>query len=183
MSREELLVNSTHGIVRLPEVRDVRFRPAERVYYNRGGILVTERSFVSDEGVYAVAHLNRLRTGRGPVHPMVPTTFAIAVVFLSAFAVSGPVLFRRPVAWLAVLAVAVVPVVVAVFAVRFQRRPYQIWADYRGEAVLVFSTLDEKTYGHVCRALIRARESCPPEAPGGPGRVTVSRQRQLADAA
>jgi hypothetical protein len=157
-------VNSTQGTAQVPEAWDVPIRPAGRVYYHRNGVQVTDRWFVADGLTYPIAQLSRLRTGRGPLHPMVQTTVAVAVVFGAAFAVSFPVFARDPAAWLGVAFVAVVPVAMAVLGVRFQRRPYQIWADLHGETALIFSTLDEKTYGHVCRALIRARESCPPPA-------------------
>jgi Family of unknown function (DUF6232) len=162
-------VNSTERTMHVPEVRSARIRPARRVYYQRGGVQITERWFVVDGVTYPVAQLNRLRTGRGPLHPMVQTTGAIAVVFAVAFAVSFPMLGHDPIAWLGMALVAAVPAVVAIVGARVQRRPYQIWADLQGETVLVFSTLDEKTYGHVCRALIRARESCPPELASAAG--------------
>jgi hypothetical protein len=139
------------------------------VYYHRVNVQVTDRWFVVDGLTYPIGQLNRLRTGRGPLHPLVQTTVAVAVVFVSAFAVSFPMLSHNPAAWLGVALVAVVPAALAVLGVRFQRRPYQLWADFRGETVLVFSTLDEKTYGHVCRALIRARESYPPEPSSAAG--------------
>jgi hypothetical protein len=136
-------------------------------------VQVTERWFAADGETYPIADLNRLRTGRGPLHPMVLPTFTIAVVFVSAFAVTFPMLAHSPAAWAGVGFVAVVPAVFAVAGTRFQRRPYQIWADFQGKTVLIFSTPDEKTYGHVCRALIRARESVPPEWVSAAGMALV----------
>jgi Family of unknown function (DUF6232) len=167
-------VNSIERTVQVPEDRNGP--PARRVYYRGGGVQITERWFVAGDSSYAIAHLNRLRTGRGPLHPMVQTTAAVAVVFAVAFAASFELVGHNPAAWLGLAAVAVVPAVMAALGLRFQRRPYQIWADLHGETVLVFSTLDEKTYGHVCRALIRARESCPPAAPGGGSTVPAQRR-------
>ena len=166
-------MNSTQGTVEVPEERTVRIRPAGRVYYNRAGVQVTERWFATEDAVYPVAQLNRLRTGRGPLHPIVQTTSAVALVFASAFLVSLPTLRDTPAAWLTLAAVAAVPLVAAALAVRYQPRTYQIWADYRGDTVLVFSTLDEKTFGHVRRALIRARESSPPDVGSAAGLVVL----------
>jgi len=143
------------------------------VYYNRAGVQVTERWFATEDAFYPLAELNRVRTGRGPLHPMVQTTSAVALVFAAAFVVSLPTLRGTPAAWLTLAAVAVVPVVAAFVAVRYQPRTYQIWADYRGDTVLVFSTLDEKTFGHVRRALIRARESSPPDVGSAAGLVVL----------
>jgi len=44
---------------------------------------------------------------------------------------------------------------------RLRPRSFEIWAEYNGVVVRIYHSADEKTFGHVCRALIRARE---PEA-------------------
>lgn len=41
---------------------------------------------------------------------------------------------------------------------RVFRRPYEIWAEYRGAEVRLFATEDREQYGQVARALVRARE-------------------------
>jgi hypothetical protein len=41
---------------------------------------------------------------------------------------------------------------------RVLRRPYEIWAEYRGAGVRLFVTEDREQYGQVARALVRARE-------------------------
>jgi len=46
---------------------------------------------------------------------------------------------------------------------RFRPRSFEIWAEYNGVVVRIYESADEKTFGHVCRALIRARE---PESHG-----------------
>src|SRR5436309_12688105 len=118
-AERSFLVNSTQGTVEVPEERTVRIRPAGRVYYNRAGVQVTERWFATEDAVYPVAQLNRLRTGRGPLHPIVQTTSAVALVFASAFLVSLPTLRDTPAAWLTLAAVAAVPLVAAALAVRY----------------------------------------------------------------
>jgi hypothetical protein len=42
---------------------------------------------------------------------------------------------------------------------RFRPRSFEIWAEYNGVVVRIYESADEKTFGHVCRALIRARDS------------------------
>jgi hypothetical protein len=63
--------------------------------------------------------------------------------------------------WIAVVAAAAGTVVItampAVFGWVF-RRPYEIWAEFRGSQVLLFATEDAEQYGQVARALVRARE-------------------------
>jgi len=41
---------------------------------------------------------------------------------------------------------------------RLRPRAFEIWAEYDGVVVRIYHSTDEKTFGHVCRALIRARE-------------------------
>jgi len=41
---------------------------------------------------------------------------------------------------------------------RLRPRTFEIWAEYDGVVVRIYQSTDEKTFGHVCRALIRARE-------------------------
>jgi hypothetical protein len=41
---------------------------------------------------------------------------------------------------------------------RFKPRSFEIWAVYNGIVVRIYESTDEKTFGHVRRALIRARE-------------------------
>lgn len=41
---------------------------------------------------------------------------------------------------------------------RLRPRSFEIWAEYNGVVVRIYESADEKTFGHVRRALIRARE-------------------------
>jgi hypothetical protein len=57
----------------------------------------------------------------------------------------------------AVVATAAVTALPAVLGTAL-RRPYQIWARYRGAPVLLFTTRDPEQHGQVARALMRARD-------------------------
>jgi hypothetical protein len=54
--------------------------------------------------------------------------------------------------------IGIVPIGVAAVMARVRPRPYELWARYHDEVVQLFCSTEEKTFGHVCRALIRARE-------------------------
>jgi hypothetical protein len=128
-----------------------------RFYYRSADIAVTDRWFVNSRRAYNVTQLGNLRMARGAYDPMVVGTAVIAVVILVAGTAS--LLQIRPAAWPVVIGIALIPVSVAVATWRLRSRPFELWAEYQGEAVQLFTSTDEKIFGHVCRALIRARES------------------------
>ena len=148
----------TRGAHEVPERGD-RYPPVARIYYEHGNVEVSDRWFVTAYGRYAVAELRRLRGGRGVLPPAVNLARAVAGLTLFAVVVAFPFYRSDPAAWLGIAAIALVPVGLAVAVRRVYRRPYEMWADHRGATVLIFSTVDEKEYGHVTRALIRAREA------------------------
>jgi Family of unknown function (DUF6232) len=151
-------VQPTRGTGPVPERGD-RYRPFARIYYEHGDVQVTGGWFVTAGGRYAVPELRRLRGGRGAWPPVVRVTGAVAGLVLFAVVVGFPFYRDAPAAWLGVAVVALVPIGLAGAASRLYRRPYELWAEYRGATVIVFATVDEKEYGHVTRALIRAREA------------------------
>ncbi len=135
-------------------------RPDERTYYRQFGVQVTARWLVVGPRRYALAELGDLWTVRGSLGPAVRgarwVTWAAAAV-LFAVVVSFPLFPPDSVAWLGAIVVSMI--VCGLAALRLlQPRPYEMWAQYRGEEVRIYRAADEKTYGHVCRALIRARE-------------------------
>jgi len=74
---------------------------------------------------------------------------------------------RSAAGWTAELGAALAVAVVGIAAVTFLlsalagvlRRPYEIWAEYRGRPVCLLATFDSEQFGQVSRALLRARES------------------------
>jgi hypothetical protein len=151
-------MNSSHGSVTVPADRNEWLPPARRIYYDHGSVMVTDQWLVCDDLRFPVAELRGLRTVRSRPYPAAQVTLGITATFAAAATVLSLV-YGHPAVWLGLAAVAVLPTGLAALGLRPQRRAYQLWADYQGVTVLVFSTGEEKTYGHVCRALIRARES------------------------
>ncbi len=153
-------MNFTQGRPGLPEGRQNRSCPGSgRVYYDHDGVQVSTAWLVVPDRRYAVAELRNLRTTRGPHHPYVTSTVVVAGAFLFMVSVSLPFIYRDPVGWLGVGALALVPVGMALAALRLRPRPYELWAEYRGETVPLLWSLDETTYGQVTRALVRAAEA------------------------
>jgi hypothetical protein len=87
----------------------------------------------------------------------------VAVAYTAAVIVGVP--YLAPGGWLAMAAIGILPAGLAIGAWRLCPPSYQLWADYHGSTVLLFASNDERIFGHVCRALIRAREHRPPEPP------------------
>ena len=50
------------------------------------------------------------------------------------------------------------PIALVSFGHRMRPRAYELWGDYRGMTVLLFSSDEEREYGQVTRALLRAQE-------------------------
>jgi hypothetical protein len=119
-------------------------------------VAVTEQWFATSDRTFTIAHLYDVRVARGSFDTVVVGTSLAAVVVLVG---AGASLFKLPpLAWPGVVMFALVPVGVAAVTARFRPRRYELWARYRGEVVRLFCSTEEKTFGHVCRALIRARE-------------------------
>ena len=150
----------THATLGLPEGRQNRSSSGTgRVHYDHDGVLITTSWLVVPDRRYAIAELRNLRTSRGPYHPYVAATVVASAAFLFMVAGSLPFLYNDPAGWIGVGTVATIPVGMAVAALRLRPRAYELWADYRGETVAVFWTVDETTYGQVTRALVRAMEA------------------------
>jgi hypothetical protein len=119
-------------------------------------VTVTDQRFATRGRTFTVAHLHDVRVARGSFDPVVVGTTLAAVVVLVAV---GASLFEMPpMAWPAMIVIATIPVSAAAVTYRLRPRPFELWAEYRGEMVQLFRSAEEKTFGHVCRALIRARE-------------------------
>jgi uncharacterized protein DUF6232 len=141
----------------------------ERVLYEgrsgSGGarIWVTERWCVVDGGRYRIAELDLLGVTRGrrdllhgrKVLGLGLVLTALAVVLLAIG--SGWTREIRAALVVTAIGTAAVTAVPSILA-RVLRRPYEIWARYRGGEVLLFATEDAEQYGQVARALVRARE-------------------------
>jgi hypothetical protein len=150
-------VNLTRGPTGIPEERGVRSAPpTRRLFYRSADAAVTDQWFVTPDRRFVVAQLARVRTARGAHDPVAVSAAVAAAVVLCAVGIGLPRL--SPMAWPAMIGFVLTAVTVAGLTWRMRPRPYEIWAEYRGEVVRLFQCTDEKTFGHVCRALIRALE-------------------------
>jgi Family of unknown function (DUF6232) len=143
--------------------------PEHRVLYQgrceRTGrhIQVTTRWCVAGSTRYPIGDLDQVGFRRGPRRrPPRRAAVGLAVVLvallLTIVAMSaGWTRSLGAAAGVAVIATAAVTLMPAVAGAAL-RRPYEIWARYREEPVLLFATHDRQQHGQVARALIRARE-------------------------
>lgn len=113
---------------------------------------------------YPVAELADLGLSRGPrslsnAPGLVGLTVVAFVLVLIVLAIAQG--WTRTLLGAGVAAVAGTVAVTALPAVlvRTLRRPYEIWARYRGTPVFLFGTYDREQFGQVSRALIRAHEA------------------------
>jgi len=130
--------------------------------YHQPGVRVTSEMFHVAGRCFPISELSDLRTARGPQHPMtvrvvVSTGVALGVIGV-ALGYSGQ-LYRLSARTYFLLGLAAfVPMVLAALG-RWLRPPaYELWGRYRGSMVLLFSTDQERQFGQVRRALVRARE-------------------------
>lgn len=150
-------MDTTRGTSSMPEDREPRpHTPARRIFYRSAGVVVTDQWFVTPDRKFVVAQMQDVRTGRSAYDAIAVGTAVASIAILVAV---GASLFRLdPAAWPGMIVIGLVPVVVAGVTWRLRPRRYELWALYQGAVVQIFQCADEKTFGHVCRALIRARE-------------------------
>jgi hypothetical protein len=131
--------------------------PPAADHLNLPGIRVTDRWFLVGQRRFDVTELHNLRTVRGPHHPL-----AIRSGLCSVAGVALIGLFFRQLQPAGALgAVSAVLILAGVSIGVGLRRPrsHELWADYRGMTVQLYYSDDERRYGAVSRAIIRARES------------------------
>jgi hypothetical protein len=131
--------------------------------YRQPGILVTGEAFVVAGRRFPIRDLSHLRTARGPRDRFTVRSVGVAAAVLAAIGLAlaiGTDLDRvGPVVYLLLGVGAFVPIMLVVLGQRLRPRPYELWGDYRGVTVLLFSSDDERQYGQVTRALLRATEA------------------------
>lgn len=139
-----------------------------RVFYEGrsaagGSIRVTSTWCQVDETGYPIRELGLVGVARGARRgwhgPRVVGVLAVGTAFV-AVAVAVALGWTRqvwPAVAVALIGTAALTVLPAALD-RVLRRPYEIWAEYRGTGVRLFVTEDREQYGQVARALVRARE-------------------------
>lgn len=167
-------MDPTRNTTRSPE--DPHYHPAPRpmrTYYQAASVRVTDRWLTVGDDRYAIAELHDLRTARGPRDRLVLGAIVVAGSVAVLGAVGMPYLHTM-LAWAGVALFATLMACLAATTVRIRNRHYELWAAYRGADVLLLRTSDERAYGAITRALIRAREATPPDGAVGGLRFPAS---------
>jgi len=141
-----------------PRGRASRQHVAPRIFYNHNGIAVTDRNFIDAGVTFDLARLSNIVKERGGRHPGVNVSLVIAVV---EAALAGPFAgLSRSAVPLAITALAIlIPCLVAGYCCKRWPPAFQLHADYRGEPTVLFRTADEREFGQVSRALVRALDA------------------------
>jgi hypothetical protein len=129
-----------------------------------GWIRVTTRCCQVNGFRYPIEELDVLGVSRGPRSLLRTRSLTGFVAVLAGLVL---VVYAIAVGWTRNLWIAVAFTVVGTIAITaipaalvgVLRRPYEIWAQHRGELVLLFGTYNQEQYGQVARALIRAQEA------------------------
>ncbi|BCB81906.1 hypothetical protein GCM10022251_51690 [Phytohabitans flavus] len=143
--------------------------------YQRPGILVTQDWFIVGGRRFPVGELHHLHTARGPAHQLTVRSVTVTAIVLAAIGITLGMTTElnhlSAQTYLALTAVAFVPFLVATIGHRLRPRAYELWGQFRGMTVLLFSSDEQRQYGQVTRALLRAQEA---HRLGGLGEPLVS---------
>ncbi|WP_406072411.1 DUF6232 family protein [Micromonospora sp. NBC_01638] len=145
-------------------MRPPRTVPGARstLLYARPGIIVTVDRFTVGRTSYWVADLTHLRTARGPHDRIAVRAVAITATMLGGVGLllgfTGGLQHLTAGAYLILGAVFLIPAALALVGDRWRPPPYELWGWYQGAEALLFSADDERQFGQVTRALLRARE-------------------------
>jgi hypothetical protein len=131
--------------------------------YQRPGILVTRDWFVVGGRRFPVSELHHLHTARGPAHQLTVRSVTVTAIVLASIGITLGMTTEldnlSAQTYLALTAVAFIPFLVATIGHRLRPRAFELWGEFRGMTVLLFSSDEERQYGQVTRALLRAQEA------------------------
>ena len=151
-------MNDTRGVRPSPDGGPQRTAARDgRTYYERAGIRITDQYLTAAGRRYTLADLRNTTMVRGPYSPVVTSVTVVAAVVVLAVAVAWP--WRGFLGICALAVLSLIPVAVVVAVCKVCKRHYQLWSDYRGIQVRVLDVPNGETFGQICRALTRARES------------------------
>ncbi|MEU7586306.1 DUF6232 family protein [Micromonospora sp. NPDC049230] len=145
-------------------MRPPRTVPGARstLLYARPGIIVTVDRFTVGRTSYRVADLTHLRTTRGPHDRIAVRAVAITAGMIGGVGLllgfTGGLQHLTAGAYLILGAVFLLPGALALVGDRWRPPPHELWGWYGGAETLLFSADDERQFGQVTRALLRARE-------------------------
>jgi hypothetical protein len=131
--------------------------------YRQPGILVTPEWFIVAGRRFPIGELRDLRTARGPHDQLTIRSVTVTAVVLAGIGITLGLTTElnhlSAQTYLALTAVAFVPFLVATIGHRMRPRAYELWGEFRGLTILLFSSDEERQYGQVTRALVRAQEA------------------------
>jgi hypothetical protein len=118
---------------------------------------------VVGERRYAISELSQLWIARGPRDPLTVRIVAVSGGVLAGIGVAlgyTHALYRlSPPSYLILGAATLVPVLLATLGNRWRPPDYELWGRYQGTTILLYCSDDERQFGRVTRALLRAREA------------------------
>ncbi len=122
-------------------------------YFASDSVVVTDQYLMLHQRQYAIEELHQLGITRGPCRASFGKASSIGMACMGLMAGSS---FGS---WPAVSAGFVLgAVVIVVVLLRWStQRPYELWAQYQGLSVKVYSCSDRHTFARLCRALLLAR--------------------------
>ncbi|MCW6009009.1 hypothetical protein K1W54_31375 [Micromonospora sp. CPCC 205371] len=112
---------------------------------------------------YPVCELHNLRTARGPADQLTIRSVTVTAIMLAGVGITLGMTTElnhlSAQAYLALTAVAFVPFLVATIGHRLRPRAYELWGEFHGLTMLLFTSDQQRQYGQVTRALLRAKEA------------------------
>ncbi|ROT32624.1 hypothetical protein EF879_12830 [Micromonospora sp. HM5-17] len=131
--------------------------------YHQPGIRVTSQALIVAGRRFPLTELTQLQTARGPHDRLTLRAVVVTTVVLVGIGVAlgytGDLHRLSAMTYVGLGLAAFVPVALAVAGHRWRPPAYELWGRYRGSMILLFSTDQERQFGQVTRALIRAREA------------------------
>jgi hypothetical protein len=131
--------------------------------YRKPGISVTSHLFVIGDRRFPINELADLRTARGPHDSLTIRAVAVTGAVLGgiglALGYTGGLYRLTAAAYLTLGIAALVPIVLAAAGHWLRPPAYELWGRYQGVTILLFSSDQEREFGQVSRALLRAREA------------------------
>jgi hypothetical protein len=131
------------------------------VFYRSQELLISRDAFVPlfSPDRFALADLRRVQVIRGSADQGVHRTATYAAVgALALIAAAGPLVDAAQ-GWVVAVVAIIGTVVVAGVSHALRRPRWQLQAEHNGATILLYSTTDERTFGQVKRALVRALEA------------------------
>ena len=135
-----------------------------RIYYRGPDAVVTSTVFAgrAPAPAYAIRDLRNVQISR--TERFEPSAAQVAIGLLIIAAAAWPLWLASPLSALALVALGMPALAAGALVWRRRPRTFQLRATYRGAAVTLYSSEDERVFNQVARALRRAIEDARPTA-------------------